>query len=756
MSDDLPMMQVSGLQVVAIDDLSQGATVPRDDAAIAVYLRRAVLGLILVASAFLNFFSLGRLGYGNAYYAAGVKSMLMSWHNLFFVSFDPGGFVTIDKPPLGFWLQAASAEIFGFHGWSLILPEALAGIGSVALVYLLVRRVFGELAGLLGAAVMAVTPVAVATNRSNIVDSLLVFTLLLGAWAVLHATDTGKLRWLLASMLLVGLGFNIKMLEAYLVVPAFIAVYFLGAKIGWRTKIWHLALAGVVLLVVSLSWATAVDLTPANQRPYVGSSDNNSEYNLIFGYNGLNRLLSGSWSFLGLHGRNFGRPAAPSAPTRNTGTRFGFGAGENGASGPLRLINQQLGGQSGWLLLLALIGIVAAGWQLRPRLPFERHHASLLFWGVWLLTGAGFFSVAGFFHSYYLVMMAPPIAALSGIGLAAMWHDYRGPGWRGWLLPFALVGVALVQRHILSYFTTWHPWVSKAIVDASIAIAVVLLVLRAWTWLSRKFLKGRFTSMALRGGVIALGAGILAIGLAPTAWAADTTLYGNGGLLPTAGPSARGGFSAFGGGRGGFRLSGTAQFDVPGFPNVSAPGDFPGQTDPLTLQYLLKNQGSTKFLVATTNANTASPIILATGKPVMALGGFTGSDPILSIADLQKLIANNTVRFFMLQGGFGGFGGFGGGRGSFGSPSFNRSGGDNSGGFSFREPGAGRFGEPGQFQTNSGNSASPNEATTTSSSIPGQGLAQWVMANCKPVNPSAINGTQSTIGRGAPIYDCKP
>ncbi len=554
-------------------------------------------------------------------------------------------------------------------------------------------------------------------------------------------------------MFLVGVGFNIKMLQAYLVVPAFVAVYFLGTRLRWRTRIWHLAVAGLVLLVVSLSWATAVDLTPASQRPYVGSSDTNSEYNLIFGYNGLNRLLTGSWSFLGLHGRGVGRgpvQAGPAPASRNNGARFGFGQGENGVPGPLRLINAQLGGQSGWLLPLALIGVVAAGWQMRPRFPLEGQHRSILFWGVWLLAGAGFFSVAGFFHSYYLVMLGPPIAALGGIGLAAMWHDYRGTSWRGWLLPFALVAVALVQRHILRSYTTWHPWVATAITLVAAGTAGLLILLRAVRCFAAKRLGLKLQSFLGRGGVALLVVGVLAIGLAPSAWAMETTLNGAGGLLPTAGPGARG-FP--GGGRGGFQPN--RQFDIPGLPNTIAPGGLGNQVDPLTLEFLLKNQGNTKFLVATLNANSAAPIILATGKPVMALGGFTGSDPILSDAALQKLIADGTVRFFMVQGGFGGGRGF--------APPVAQ-GGDNSGAFGFgegQEPGQfqrGQFGEPranGQPPFGAAGQ-SPNQSTTTQGRVSGENLTAWITSNCLPVNPASVNGTQSAVGRSAGLYDCAP
>ncbi|HET8840690.1 MAG TPA: glycosyltransferase family 39 protein, partial [Ktedonobacteraceae bacterium] len=248
--------------------------------------QRIALGAILLVSAFLNFFQLGQNHYGDittsvsGFYASAVKSMAMSWHNFFFVAFDPAGFLAIDKPPLGFWIQTLSVRIFGFSEWSLLLPEALAGLGSVAILYLLVRRVFGPHAGLIAAFALALTPISVAISRNNAVDSLLVLTLLFAAWTLSLAVERGSERWLLLCALLVGLGFNIKMLEAYLVLPAFALTYLLCAPRSLRVRLLHLVLAGLVLLVISGSWITVVDLIPAGQRPYVSSTQHNSELEL--------------------------------------------------------------------------------------------------------------------------------------------------------------------------------------------------------------------------------------------------------------------------------------------------------------------------------------------------------------------------------------------------------------------------------------------------------------------------------------------
>src|SRR5919112_1314325 len=282
------------------------------------------LAAILVLSAFLNLYGLKSEGYPNSYYAAALKNMLTSWHNFFFVSYD-AGFVSVDKPPLGLWVQAGSAWLFGFNGLSLLLPQALAGVLSVALLYHLVRRSFGSVAGLLAALALAVTPISVAVQRNNLMDALLILALLLAAWIFIVAAERGSLRWLLLGAIVVGLGFNIKMLQAFLVLPAFYLLYLLAANTTWRRRLLHLGAATVVLLAVSLSWAVAVDLTPPTERPYVGSSPNDSVLGLILGYNGLDRLLGVSSD-----SRGDSIPAgAPGGP--------GGGAMELGDPGPLRL-----------------------------------------------------------------------------------------------------------------------------------------------------------------------------------------------------------------------------------------------------------------------------------------------------------------------------------------------------------------------------------------------------------------------------------
>ena len=479
------------------------------------------------------------------------------------------------------------------------------------------------------------------TNRNITIDSTLALTLLIGAWAVMHAAETGRLRWLLLSAVIVGIGFNIKMLEAYLVVPAFGLLYLLAAPKSIWKRIGHLALAVVVLLIVSFSWAVAVDLTPASQRPYVGSTQDNSELSLALGYNGIDRLL-------GRFGGGFGGGPRANTPTngttrsgttgtpstnRNSGsTNAGRNAGQppqggfgglfdTGGPGPLRLFNEPLGGQIVWLLPVALFGILALAWQRRPRFQSDRKQQSMVFWGMWLLTMGIFFSVAGFFHQYYMTEMAPAIAALFGIGLVTMWQDYWRDGWRGWLLPpLALVATVAEQVHILTSYPTWGQWMIPLLVVLCVIAVGVLISARIAPRIRVKAPSARFL-------LPALGVGVLALLLAPTVWALIPIFQSTQADTLVAGPIRGDGFGGnFAGGRG---------------ENTNS--------DAALLRYLEANQGNAKFLVATPNSMTADGLILATNKPVMAMGGFSGSDPILTTNQLASLVAQGTVRFFLLN-----------------------------------------------------------------------------------------------------------
>ncbi|HEY7065697.1 MAG TPA: glycosyltransferase family 39 protein [Chloroflexota bacterium] len=577
----------------------------------------AALGPLLVAVV-LGGYRLDQEGYGNLYYAAGMRSMLTSWHNWFFAAFDPGGFVTLDKPPVGFWVQAASAKLLGFSGLALLLPQALAGVAAVGLLYYLVRRAWGTLAGFLAALFLALTPISVATSRNNTIDSLLVLTVLLAAWAALRATETGRLGWLLAAAALVGLGFNVKMLEAFLVLPALYLLYLACGPGRWPWRVLHLTGASLVLLVVSLSWAVAVDLTPAAARPFVGSSTLNSELELIIWHNGLSRVLPSQALFGAPILPGTEEPAAMPPPTPPAdGLRPGaagfpgggraFGAFGIGAPGPLRLVERELGSQIGWLLPLAVLGLAAAAWAVRRSPRASRGQQAVVLWGTWLLTVGAFFSATRQFQPYYLVMLAPAVAAVAGMALAACWQAYRDGGRAGWLLPALLAAGALTQCWLLAAFPDWGerlaPWIVGLALGSVVALAGGRLV-------------GRPPSRSPRWSLAAAAPGLAALLLAPAVWASAPALGGMG-PRPLANPDA---------------AEGRFRRDLGGAPN--------GEAD-----YLLAHQDAVRFLAATQNANTAAPLILATGQPVMAVGGFSGADPILTPEQFAARVAAGDVRY---------------------------------------------------------------------------------------------------------------
>lgn len=606
------------------------------------WLPRLALAGILALAAVLRLLWLEREGWSNQYYAATVQSMLTGWKAFFFACYDPECFVTVDKPPLGFWVQAVFAKALGLSGVALILPQALAGVASVGVLYAIVRRVSGVIAGLVAALVLAVMPVNVATDRNSTIDGQLVLVTLLAAFAVLRAVETGRVRWLFASFALAGLGFEIKMLQAYLVVPALALVYLVAARAGIVRRVAHLAGAGALMLAISLAWPLAVDLTPPSDRPYVGGSQDNSVLELITGHNGLARIGAFGRGLLGRVAQTTAgpdarpplAPAAQRAPGPATGPlpgnviAIGGRGGESGEPGPLRLLNEQLAGQIGWLLPLAVIGGAVLAFRARWWPVRDDHAAFFVLFGAWFLTMAVFFSVtSGIFHRYYLVMLAPAIAALAGAGAVELWREYRErrrPSAAA--LPLALAATAGVQGLILGPYPEWESTLIPAVVGAAAASLAVAVATLTWRGMPR--------GIALAGSAVAL---VLLLA-APTAWAAMPVANAPGDMLPAAGPDrgpgprgARVPFPAGGG---------------PGGPGPAA-GPGPGRADPRLVQHLLERRGGARWILAVPSAGTASPLMLAAKAPVMALGGFGGGDRILDADGFAALVARGEVRFVL-------------------------------------------------------------------------------------------------------------
>jgi len=617
--------------------------------------------LILVLSAILNFANLGIEGYANTYYAAGVKSMMMNLKNFFFISSDPSGFVTIDKPPLGFWIQTISAKIFGFSGWSIIFPQALAGVISVWLIYYLIKRSFGSLAGLVAALCLAVTPIFVAASRNNTIDNLLVLALILACLAISIAAEKGKLKYLIISLIFVGIGFNIKMVEAYMVAPAIYITYLLSNAIPLKKRVKHLIVGTVVLLLVSLSWALVVDLTPAANRPFVGSSTNNSVMELIIGHNGLERIGLGGKSRTGDQnnlrdqrqgqGRNQGQMPGDFSRDKDQGgfssenknmpgsNAGGFGGmGNSSKTGIVRLFsNNNLSDQISWLLPFALLGFLAAAIREKLKAPFDnRKKLDLILWFTWLLPECIYFSFTkGSFHTYYLTTMAPSIAALVGIGLTAMWELYKEGGWKSWLLPAAFIVNGTVEILILSYnYGRASGYKTIILVTAilafisSIVLAVVNIIKRRRNTLENsnreanannyKFRKNTTLNKAL------VSVALIGLLIAPTVWSFTPMFYKMNGSSPSAG----------------LELSSNRQGEDSGITN-----------DSKLIKFLEANKTTEKYLVAVPSAMTyASDLILKTGEPVMTIGGFSGSDKIITVDQFKQLVNRGSIRYAIVSG----------------------------------------------------------------------------------------------------------
>ena len=603
--------------------------------------------LIAALSALLNVWALGKEGFSNPYYAAAVRSMLASGHHFFFNSFDPMGYITIDKPPLGFWLQVASAKVFGYQGWSLLLPQALAGVGSVVMLYVLVNRVFGKPAGLISALIMALTPIAVAISRNNSVDMTLVFFLLVAVWLLHRGMERQSVSWIGLSALTIGLAFNIKMFQAFLILPAVLVVYVLAYRVEWRKKWLHFAVASVVLAVVSFSWATIVELTPKENRPYIGSSQTNSVFELILGYNGINRFTGDKANNRADDGGNqagkeagqggpVGQGAIAGGPGQGGPNGLGGqggpgGEGENGAKGILRLWNAQSAGQISWLLAFALMSAVIGLWgSWRDWLRSSRKQWTI-FWLVWLLPMMVFFSFASFYHRYYLVMLAPAISALAGIGLSQFKdglnryiEDRRGSQLWWWVLA---IGVNIgVEAYIVAR--------SNSLVLVLCSVMGMATVVAAW-FIGRSTQSK--TNATLNTNLI-VPLVLVAFLSGPYYWCFYTTQNQMNATLPVAGPNSD--------------IGNRPNPNIGNPPNANTgtpPRMDMGSSNPKLMAFLKSNARVGTYLLFTQESHTASPYIIEAGLSVSPMGGFNGGDPAMTVDKLNQLAAAGKLQYFLVN-----------------------------------------------------------------------------------------------------------
>ncbi len=591
------------------------------------------LTFILVLALLLRLWGLDRNGWGAEYYTAAVRSMAMNWHNFLYNAFDPAGFISVDKPPVAIWLQVASVKLLGFRPFSVLLPQVLQGVGSVWLLFHLVQRRFGSSAGLLSALFLAITPVWVAVNRTNNTDSCLVLVLLLATWALLKASEEGNRQLLFLSAALIGLAFNVKMLAAYFVLPPFFVVYFFGAPQHWPRRLIHLGMATIIVVATSLPWVLMYELTPAERRPFVGSSQRNSMLELVVGHNAMNRFVSpAKYSRADTHG-NAGTESPVGARAENSTFNELSRLFVRTPTGPLRLAAGQLAGQVGWLFPFAAIALLVGARQNRFRRPLTATHLALLLWCCWILAYASVYSyLGGIIHFYYLATMAPALAALAGIGIVGLWTDYRQRSLYACLLPVTLLITAVWQLYIqasalgwtLGTLTrqpaSWQSWLHGALVGGTVTAAAGLIFI---------FFRPLANQATRVISLASLILGLLALLVVPLAWTLSTVLLPTPGLLPSADL---------------YRVVAASRGSDAGLRSR-----FGQHVDISRLVGFLKaNRKGERYLIATSTAQLAAPIIIDTGQAVMARGGFHGLDPAVTPETLAQMVAAKQVRFVMI------------------------------------------------------------------------------------------------------------
>ncbi|MBQ1117198.1 glycosyltransferase family 39 protein [Streptomyces anulatus] len=639
------------------------------------WARPALYGLLLaVGLAYL--WNLSASGYANSFYSAAVQAGSQSWKALFFGSLDSGNAITVDKPPAALWPMALSVRLFGLNSWAILAPQVLMALATAVVLNTAVRRRFGPVAGLIAVGVFALTPVAALMFRFNNPDALLALLMTVTVWCVLRALEQGRTTWLLWAGAAVGFAFLTKTLQAFLILPPLAVLYAVCAPVPVTKRLGQLALSALTMVVAGGWWVAIVELMPASSRPYVGGSQNNSFLELTFGYNGLGRINGEETGSVGGGGRG------------------GGGGGGWGETGIGRMFNSEIGGQIAWLLPAALILLAAGLWLTRKAARTDSARAAFAAWGGALIMTAAVFSfMAGIFHQYYTVALAPYVAALVAMGVTVLWEE-RGAWWPRAVLAGTVVVTVVWACVLLGRTPDYLPWLRWTVLAAGLVGALGLLVV------------GRFGGRGLAAAVVGLSCAASLAG--PTAYTVSTLNSGHQGSIVTAGPSAGFGMGGPGGGRGGpggpgggdggqrggmRQPPGQGQGGMPALPGGAAPGGTaPGGTAPggtgtgtgagtspgfgegmrggggggmggllngasvdaEAKALLEKGADDYTWVAAAVGAQNAASYQLATGEPVMAIGGFNGSDPSPTLAQFKKYVAEGKIHYFVSGGGMGG------------------------------------------------------------------------------------------------------
>lgn len=562
---------------------------------------RPALIAILALSAGLMLIDVTRSGYGNGYYAVGALAASRSWGAMFHNAADLGGFISLDKGPLPDWLMGLSARLFGFGSFSVMVPDALYGIATVAVLHDTVRRALGHRIAILAALIMALTPVAVLVGRYNNPDALLLLLVVGAAWSLTVAVQWGRLRELLLCAVLLGLAFNTKMLEAYLVLPALVLAYLVSGPRSIHRRLAELTLAAALMLIVSLLWFAGMMLLAASGRPYVGDTTENSWFQLILEGNGVQRVTGSAGAF-----------------------------GRHADSNLLYLAGSHLAGQISWLLPLALVGLLLGlltTWgSRRGSLAFGAY----LLWGTWAVVGCLVLSFsAGTRHAYYTSLLAPAVATLAAGALVTLWRAARASRWAAMGLAIVLAGTASISFLVLADAPHFLPWLKWGVLACGgLAAAAVLL-----PQVDEALRRPATMTLATATAAVALLAG-------PAAYSLATVARSHTGSDPIAGPALDTGEP---------RPAPGALSSNPGA--LASASQLDGSL-PSLISYLRLHRGRARFLVAATYAMAADPIALATRQPVITVGGFTGLDPSPTLEQIKRLIGSGQLRFILLDGSY--------------------------------------------------------------------------------------------------------